>query len=912
MSAFGPYAGETQVDFDKLGTHGLYLITGDTGAGKTTVFDAIAYALYGEASGDNRKADMFRSKYADVQTPTFVRLTFAYGEKTYTVYRNPDYERPSKRGDKMTKESASAQLTLPDGNILTKPKEVNEKIREIVGVDRKQFLQIAMIAQGDFLKLLLADTEDRIKIFRQIFKTAPYERLQEELYGQARALKEQVENAKRSVFQYVQGTYCVDTDGLYGELEKAKQGELTTEETLSLLARIVNADCERERALATRIRETDGQITQVQLRLERWKAYEEKKNELDVALGLLEKEKELLGVAEKELQQVNAGMRQGDEYLRKAAQIRSELSRYDRLEDRMQALGVCATQLQQYTEKRTYTEKELAEKTEKLDGLKKELELLKGADARAAELHAETEKTQRRLNDLRAIERDAAAYCAAQDRLRAEQQKYVVEKAKATEIGNRYTLAERAFFDGQAGLLAQTLQDGKPCPVCGALSHPQIASRQEHVPTEAQLTAYKQEKERADERMQAAAKTCSEWSGKAQEKRQALEEKISVLDGVTVETAAQIAQKEIAVCQRQLVVQQEESARTQKEMERKQKLEEALPRGETLVKNLQTELQEVEKKIAEKTSEKAGLEREIQECKQGLPFAAKTLAQAEIKRLEGAVTELRSAQQKAQKTYEDCKAALSGLQGKVQTLRAQTVSGCDVDRQSEQTKNVYLTEEKQALDIQKTQVSSRIAANKTASENIARQADALIRLEKRYAWVKALSDTANGTLTGKEKIRLETYIQMTYFDRIIRRANTRFMVMSGGQYELKRRETAENNRSQSGLELDVIDHYNGSCRSVKTLSGGESFKASLSLALGLSDEIQSAAGGIRLDTMFVDEGFGSLDEDSLSQAMRALTDLTEGDRLVGIISHVAELKERIERQIVVTKQKSGGSQIEII
>ena len=178
-------------------------------------------------------------------------------------------------------------------------------------------------------------------------------------------------------------------------------------------------------------------------------------------------------------------------------------------------------------------------------------------------------------------------------------------------------------------------------------------------------------------------------------------------------------------------------------------------------------------------------------------------------------------------------------------------------------------------------------------------------------WVKALSDTANGNISGKEKIMLETYIQMHYFDRIIARANTRFMVMSGGQYELKRRLEAENNRRQSGLELDVVDHYNGTERSVKTLSGGESFKASLSLALGLSDEIQASAGGIRLDSMFVDEGFGSLDEESLRQAVQALTGLTQGGRLVGIISHVAELKEKIEKQIIVTKDRSGGSRVEL-
>ena len=184
--------------------------------------------------------------------------------------------------------------------------------------------------------------------------------------------------------------------------------------------------------------------------------------------------------------------------------------------------------------------------------------------------------------------------------------------------------------------------------------------------------------------------------------------------------------------------------------------------------------------------------------------------------------------------------------------------------------------------------------------------------EEKWTWVKALSDTANGNISGKEKVMLETYIQMTYFDRIINRANTRLMIMTGGQYELKRSRAADNNRSQSGLELNVTDHYNGTERSVKTLSGGESFKASLALALGMADEIQSSAGGIKLDTMFIDEGFGSLDDESLAQAMQALSGLTEGNKLIGIISHVGELKNRIDKQLVVTKEKTGVSKIAVV
>ena len=239
-------------------------------------------------------------------------------------------------------------------------------------------------------------------------------------------------------------------------------------------------------------------------------------------------------------------------------------------------------------------------------------------------------------------------------------------------------------------------------------------------------------------------------------------------------------------------------------------------------------------------------------------------------------------------------------------------SDCDLDKEAETKKKTELSEKRAADDDAAKALHTRIESNTKVLANIRAKVGDLDTLEKSYTWLKALSNTANGNISGKEKVMLETYIQMTYFDRIIARANTRFMVMSGGQYELKRRREAENNRSQSGLDLDVIDHYNGTERSVKTLSGGESFKASLSLALGLSDEIQASAGGVKLDTMFVDEGFGSLDEESLDQAMKALSSLADGNRLVGIISHVVDLKNRIDKQIVVEKEKSGGSKACIV
>ncbi|MDP3058068.1 MAG: SbcC/MukB-like Walker B domain-containing protein, partial [bacterium] len=292
------------------------------------------------------------------------------------------------------------------------------------------------------------------------------------------------------------------------------------------------------------------------------------------------------------------------------------------------------------------------------------------------------------------------------------------------------------------------------------------------------------------------------------------------------------------------------------------------------------------------------------ESKDNLEQAISSLEQRKRKMQESFAT--------AQNAYNDCKGENSKLNGSIKALNEQLKDAKEIDIEAEKDNLNSLIIQKQEITDVATQIFTRLSINKSALQNIKKQCGNLVEVEEKWIWVEALSNTANGRISGKEKIMLETYIQMTYFDRIIARANMRFMVMSSGQYELKRRIEADNIRSQSGLELDVIDHYNATERNVKTLSGGESFQASLALALGLSDEIQSSAGGIRLDTMFVDEGFGSLDEDSLQQAIKVLIGLSEGNRLVGIISHVTELKEKIEKQIVVKKAKSGGSRVEMV
>ena len=363
---------------------------------------------------------------------------------------------------------------------------------------------------------------------------------------------------------------------------------------------------------------------------------------------------------------------------------------------------------------------------------------------------------------------------------------------------------------------------------------------------------------------------------------------------------------------RQLQFLSQQLAQANARLARKQALEEDIPRQNASLHALAEEIAQTRETLAAEESRLRALGQQAEALRRDLPCGqagqARDLRDGLCKELDS----LTAAVQQAEEAHVQCTQALAGTDAAITQLTRLLENSAAPDTQA-------LEEERQRLDAQldsltqtRQQLHTRISTNTSALAHIREKSAELVQLEQRYTWVRTLSNTANGTLPGKEKIALETYVQMTFFDRILRRANVRLMVMSDGQYELKRRTTAENNRGQSGLELDVIDHYNGSERSVRSLSGGESFKASLSLALGLSDEIQSMAGGIRLETMFVDEGFGSLDEESLRQAIRALTSLTEGNRLVGIISHVAELKEKIDRQIVVTKGRGGGSRVEIV
>ncbi len=909
ISAFGPYAGRQILDLDKLGTKGIYLVTGDTGAGKTTIFDAITFALYGETSGDTRRSDMLRSKYAADDVPTEVELSFAYGSKEYTVRRNPEYQRPSKRGDRIVTQKADAQLTYPDGHIVTKTKEVTAAVESILGVNRNQFTQIAMIAQGEFLKLLLAPTEDRKKIFRKIFKTELFQALQDRLKSESGKLSHKYDEIKNSISQYIDG---LTIDGNEELLKNAKESDILLAELIKKVDDVILSDQAEKENLEGKIAKIEKRLTQVNVDLGKAVEIERTESALQAAKSALMEKKEKLQLllakyeAEQKREPEQAALRQ------QAALAENELPQYDELEQVRKEVNTKRKTLETALHQREEQGNLHSKCALTLNDAKKELETIKDAGREEAVLKGRQQQAESRLNALEALSGALKEWQRLSKRLEEEQQKYLDAAAKADKLQQKYQQMNRAFLDEQAGILAEILTDGSPCPVCGATEHPSPAMKTADAPTETQLKKAKEKSEAAQGEAAAFSTGASTLGGQVTVKREEIETKRDALfDSVPFDGLGEKVTTEMCGVKSQIGELKELLRLEQEKLHQKAQLEEQIPK-------LETELHQWQEKLASLDQQSAALEGEIKESEKTLAsvagrlkYESKTQAEKQIKKLQLEADAIQKSLEKARDDYTACKEEVSALQGRMDSLSGQLEKAPEYDVGVMRRRQTELTEEKKNLNEAFTRLSAQIASNTTAHEKIRIQAEILAEVSEKWGWVKVLSNTANGNLGGKEKIMLETYVQMRYFDRVIQRANTRLMTMSGGQYELKRRNEAENNRSQSGLELDVIDHYNGSQRSVRTLSGGESFKASLCLALGLSDEIQSSAGGIRLDTMFVDEGFGSLDDESLQQAIQVLSGLSEGNKLVGIISHVGELKERIEKQIVVKKDRAGGSWAEI-
>lgn len=943
ISAFGPYADKTEIDFSRLGEGGLYLITGDTGAGKTTIFDAITFSLYGQASGQVRDSAMFRSKYADTATETFVELEFSYQGKKYQIFRSPEYMAPKKRGTGLTLRKAEAQLTYPDERQpVTKARDVTRAVEELLGLDYEQFTQIAMIAQGDFQKLLLAGTVQRGEIFRQIFHTGLYQQVQQKLKDAARNRYKEYDEMRRSITQYLDGVKFQQAEGTgageFAELKKVKfEGKL--ERSLELLEDFINQGEIRENALFTEEQEVDQKIRTMEklLHLSSQKQSLEQKEtfaeeQLKKLLPELEKataEAEKYHDTDQKCEKLGLLIREKEEQLKK----------YQLLEQLKEELDEIGTQLEKSRAQKEANIRQEEQIQKDMEQLKKERSTLENSEVDLQKAMTEKEKRTQRKTELNGLETEIREFRNLYDATKEQQKKYQAACQEEKQQNEYYQQIFHRFLDAQAGLLAQELKNGLPCPVCGSTSHPHPKMLSGgHPVTQETLDNEKREldklvKDSTDQSVKA---------GKLKERSNAAWKQIVLSAEELLEdfqrfrkesrsTAGQAGDFMTVWKQMILMINREKEQCGNLLEESDRKIREARENTkrkktvEKLLENLQKEKDRIQEKKNFCDREQAGLTMKAAENKKQQQNAAEEIRQihletgkevleTEIKEKQQEYRNLKENHKKAKETFERFQAEKERITSTIKTLREQQKEIGEIHEEEIRAQYTKSTAKKAELTEKRKELFSIQSGNREIFQKVQKQKEEMTAAEKEYVWIKNLSDTANGNLNGKAKIELETYIQMSYFDRILRRANVRLMTMSSGQYELKRQEQSENRKEKAGLDLNVIDHYNGTERSVKTLSGGETFQASLSLALGLSDEIQASAGGIRLDSMFVDEGFGSLDEEALSQAVKALSGLADGHRMVGIISHVAELKERIENKIIVTKQCSGkgvGSSIRI-
>lgn len=915
MSAFGPYAGVQMLDMAQLGAEGLYLVTGDTGAGKTTIFDAICYALYDEPSGASRDARMMRSTYADVDTDTYVELTFDHMGKTYRVKRNPSYERRKKKGEGTTLQDAAAELYLPDDSVIANRTKVNSYLQELLGVDREQFSQISMLAQGEFKELLVAESGDRQKIFSKLFHTSRYFVLQKRLQDETRKLQSERDDMKKSIEQYISGIVFGEDDPLGLSVQKAKDGQMPIDEVITLIGKLIVTEKARTDSYEKQIGTLETRVGELDTLIGKAQQTEKARVQLEKAHLELANVQNDRTAAEAELNRTKEALPETEELQRQAAVINNELPNYEKLDEKRKNIADEEQLLQRQNEQAEKGRMLVADKQKSIEKLKMEQTQLADAGEKIVALTASREKMADAVDYLNGISRLLVEYSRRKQAVDKAQKQYLIDNETYTRNQDMYEHMGTLYRNAQAGILAKDLKEGQACPVCGATEHKHLAELPNEAPTEAQLETAKKNADKARDRANASATDSKVKLASVTEIRNSIIEQAGRkfdapedIDGLPEKVEKNIGyyDEKIADTDRQIEAER-------KRVSRRDELAAKLPQEEEAFAGMQVKQVELERNISALTAKVVSDREQVTELAAGLRFRNRSEAETQMNEILGRAKKLQDSFDASEKRYNAVIQNIKTLEGQIKALTDTLESAEKLELAKLEEDKIAARNELGRIRLLMQDGNSRIRANETAMTNIGRKSDELSAKEKEYVSVKSLYDTASGNVSGKNKINLEAYIQMSYFDRIIQRANLRFLKMSDGQYELGRVTDSSDKRSQIGLDLCVVDHYNGSRRDVKSLSGGESFMASLSLALGLSDEVQASAGGIQIDTMFVDEGFGSLDtEKTLPQAYKALVSVTEGRKLVGIISHVTELKEKIDKQIVVEKDRTGRAKARLV
>ena len=865
MSAFGPYAGKTEIDFGVFGETGLFLIAGDTGAGKTTLFDAISFALYGEASGgkERRKSKSFRSDYALPKTETFVELTFSHRRDTWRILRNPEYIRPKLTGEGTTTQTASATLTnLETGEVFHGLMEVDQRVKELLGLSQDQFTQTVMIAQGDFLKILNASSDERKSLFQKLFHTGFYEAMQKKLQEMNSACnKEQEEMNLRLRLAGKK----IDPEAAFPEKEMIslyqedpKYAPLLQE----VLERLLTFEKQQLKQAQKQKDDADAAHQHLIAALEQAKA-------VNAGHEKLEKARDALALLMDSQSSVDE----------KAAVLAGARKAREVLAGEMVLLNIQKEKAEQQSVL-TDAEKTLQETEKALPDAQKALEQANLLLPQAEEFIVKARLLMQAAPQLKEKEKLQKQQTKLQKELNT-----LYENSRAAD--SAYAAAKEGYYRSQAQLLAAELKDGQPCPVCGAVHHPAPA------PCTAD-TVTREDMEQAEKAQQLANEKLKKASDQKLTADAALTAALESLKAMQIgEDATEAGLKQQAKdCETQAAALRQQAETCQKRLTDLQLLSEKYGEAVRLGKE----------RMASLTGREAEAEAHFHALLQTHGFENERdyqlskLSEQDMTQLENAI--LSHQQQKTALSHQISQLT-EELQGK------------------EKTDLIALEEKRHAADAARQQAQEQVNAvmqKTSAHTDVLKEIQAVLgqmkRKEENWAIIRDLSDCCSGKAGGNRRAKLtfEAYVQQYYFKQVVSAANKRLTLLTDGMFTLRCKEEARDRVRQSGLDLDVLDRSTGLWRDVSTLSGGESFLASLSLALGLSDVVQGQSGAVRMEAMFIDEGFGTLDDNALRNSLQVLSQLADGKRLVGIISHVHELEEKIEQQIIV-KKGAQGSQI---
>ena len=926
LSAFGPYRDKVEIDFEKLGSQGIFLITGDTGSGKTSIFDGMCFALFGAASGSRRETNSFRSDFASDDISTYVHFSFLHKGILYYIERIPKYFRKKKRGNGNTLVPGDASLTYLD-TVITGEKNVTDKCIDILGINVNQFRQIVMIAQGEFMDLLLAKVKDRAEILRHIFDTSVYKAISDKLKDHYLEKKREFEDAKISVkgfldsivwnddvniennisvvMEYLKNQNCEDQI-IEDKLEKSKK-KLDNE-----LSNLIK-DISEGTLLQKSINDLENEKNKLSLLLLKNDEIQVKEDKLFRSREIWDKVVPLQDLYDEKIKkyecvksEINDNQKKYKKLCVQFDSVSHEYLELDLLREKVMKLK---EQWKIYQEKlgilddinRLESEIELKQLSlEYIDYSEKKEILLKFK--KLHELNKKFEKSKKNLSK-------------KNDEYFLENQKYLRD----------YHL----FLSAQASFLAKSLIDGEPCPVCGSLEHPDKATYTDNVLSREELDSelakcdfLKNELDGYVEKihhleneimivtrdidgfdeaslLQNISDMESQFGDNFSlplEERASLEKELSVMEASIIEKKNSVVDlnRDDILFRINNIVQDIEKINTT--IENTQKKYDVIDKEKI---ELESVVKIMKKECLSLKNELAGIKNEYEKSYRDLGYQNKDSYLAFILSRD----EMNDLSEEVRLYQEELLTVKTHINALEEFVKDKKI----VDLRKKNADKERISSEVDNVDLSLKEVHSRLMHNLDLFDKISQYIKNIEKIEHELVLYKDLSDTANGNIVGQNKLEFEQFVQASYFDQILNYANKRFSYMTDNRFCMVRKDEASKLSDKLGLELEVMDYYTGKRRDIRSLSGGESFKASLALALGMSDTIQMYAGGVVVDAMFIDEGFGSLDSESLESAMNAIMMLSKNDRIIGIVSHVSELKAMIDKKIVVSKGNMGSS-----